>query len=101
MQNVGQKSKKLSDMIRKSFEIKTVYNFTAMLSLKEPSTEVQQFILNSLEDTGQLWKRAAEITEGLAAVVLQGHTKKTRTFQLGEVKTEHITPSVCKECISY
>lgn len=37
----------------------------------------------------------------MTAFVLQGLTKKTRTFQLGEVKAEHITPGFCKECICY
>lgn len=39
--------------------------------------------------------------ERLTAVVLQGQTKKTRTFQLVEVKPEPVTPDVCKECICY
>lgn len=62
---------------------------------------MQCVILGSVEDTEQLWKRATEIIKGLTALVLQGRAKKTRTFQLEEVKFEHVTPDVCKECICY
>jgi len=39
--------------------------------------------------------------EGVTAVAIQGQTKEAGTFHLGEVKTEHGTPDVCKKCICY
>ena len=39
--------------------------------------------------------------EGVTAVALQGQTKKTWTFHLEEVKTEHDTSDVCEKCVCY